>query len=486
MPTDPAAVVAALARRLQAQVIETHISWVLLVPGFAYKLKKPVRLPFVDYSTPERRQHFCSEEVRLNARYAPSLYLGVARVTGPAHEPALDGPGATLDYAVKMRRFPAGALFSEQAAAGTLTHSAIDRFAALLARVHADAPATRSEPGQGDEHLRRRTLAALAGCRSLFAQDEHAALQDWIAREAAATAPLWAARRAAGCVRECHGDLHLANVLELHGEVAAFDCIEFDASLRWIDVLEDLAFPLMDLAASGLPALAWRLLDGWLERTGDYDGLPGLRPCLFYRALVRAMVAQLREPGGAPARRYARQALAFTRTAPPRLFITHGLPGSGKTFFSQRLLEREGAIRIRSDVERKRLAGLDRLASSQAAGLDLYTADATERTYGRLFALARIALQAGFPVVLDAAFLRHDERERAHAVARACGAAFGIVACKAPLPVLRERIRKRRGDASEADLAVLEKLRASEEPLREDERPFLVVPPGEPQESAAC
>ena len=130
--------------------------------------------------------------------------------------------------------------------------------------------------------------------------------------------------------------------------------------------------------------------------------------------------------------------------------------------------------------------GREIIAKSQAAGLDLYTADATERTYERLFALARTALQAGFPVVLDAAFLRHDERERAHAVARACGAAFGIVACKAPLPVLRERIRKRRGDASEADLAVLEKLRASEEPLREQERPFLVVPPGQPQEAAAC
>lgn len=466
-----------LARRLHAEVIETHISWVLLVPGFAYKLKKPVRLPFLDYSTPQQRAHFCAEEVRLNRRLAPSLYLGVAHVTGSPESPAFDGPGHVLDDAVKMRRFAAGALFSEQARAGTLTAAQVDRLAERIAAFQAEAPAAHPGPAHAGEPLRARALAALAGCEDLCSPADAAQLRAWIEREATATVPFWEARRAAGCVREGHGDLHLANVVALEGDVAAFDCIEFDAGLRWIDVIGEVAFTLMDFVAHGQAALGWRFFNGWLERTGDYDGVRGLRLCLVYRALVRALVHHLRTPGGERAHVYLREALAWSRPAAPRLFITHGLPGSGKTFQSQQVLERHGAIRIRSDVERKRLAGLDRLARSQEAGLDLYTPDATERTYARLFALARVVLAAGFPVVLDAAFLRHGERLQAWRVAQELQVPFSIVACKAPLPVLRERLHQRRGDASEADLAVLDKLRASEEPLREEEWAFLYLPP---------
>lgn len=473
MEPDTATIVRNLARALQAEVVETHISWVLLARGLAYKVKKPVRLPFVDYSTPQRRQHFCEEEVRLNRRLAPSLYLGVSRISGPPQSPAIDGPGATLDHAVRMRRFPAGALFSEQAAAGTLTAQAVDRLARRIADFHLAAPPTHASLDHAADRLHQRTLAALAGCEALLAPDQRDALRDWIERQSAATHPLWEERRAGGFVREGHGDLHLANVLELEGEVAAFDCIEFDAALRWIDVIEDAAFPLMDFAAHDLGAFGWRFLDGWLERTGDHAALAGLHLCLVYRALVRGTVEHLRDPHGARAARYVREAIGWTRPVPPRLFITHGLPGSGKTFESQQLLEREGAVRIRSDVERKRLAGLAPLASSQAAGLDLYTPEATARTYARLFALARATLQAGFPVVLDAAFLRYDERAQARALARSLDVPFTIVACKAPLPVLRERLRRRQGDASEADLAVLEKLRAADEPLRDDELSFL-------------
>lgn len=473
METASASIVQRLARTLPAEVVETHISWVLLTPGFAYKIKKPVKLPFVDYSTPERRQHFCEEEVRLNRRLAPSLYLGVSRISGPPQSPAIDGPGATLDHAVRMRRFPAGALFSEQAAAGTLSADAVDRLARKIADFHLAAPPTHASLEHAADRLHQRTLAALAGCEALLAPAECEALREWIEQQSAATHALWEERRAAGFVREGHGDLHLANVLELDGDVAAFDCIEFDAALRWIDVIEDAAFPLMDFAAHDLPAFGWRFLDGWLERTGDYAALPGLRLCLVYRALVRGTVEHLRSPLAARAARYVREAIAWTQTLPPTLFITHGLPGSGKTFASQQLLQREGAVRIRSDVERKRLAGLDPLADSHAAGLDLYTPEAGERTYARLFALARSTLQAGFPVVLDAAFLRHDEREQARALAASLDLPFAIVACKAPLPVMRERLRRRQGDASEADLAVLEKLRAADEPLRSEELPLL-------------
>ena len=281
---------------------------------------------------------------------------------------------------------------------------------------------------------------------------------------------MWTTRRNSGRVRECHGDLHLDNLVRLHGEVAAFDCIEFDPALRCIDVLDDVAFTVMDFSARGRQDFAFRLLNGWLDRTGDHAALPALRFSVVYRALVRAQVELLRGAGHeAAARGYLETALSWTVPGQVGLFITHGLPGSGKTFQSQRLLEREGAIRLRSDVERKRLFGLRMLEDSHGKGLDLYGEDATARTYAQLFATARVALRAGYPVVLDAAFLRGAERAQARALAHELGARFSIVNCEAPLPVLRERLLKREGDASEADVAVLERLRAAAEPLTADE-----------------
>jgi aminoglycoside phosphotransferase family enzyme/predicted kinase len=474
---DSAALVERLARVLGAEVLETHISWVLLCQEFAYKVKKPVRLPFVDYSTLERRLHFCQEEVRLNRRLAPTLYLGVSSITGTADQPAVDGSGEPLEYAVRMRRFPAGALFSEQLESGTLQPQEVDRLADLLARCHASAPRCAATcagaPSAGD-----RALAAIEGCRTLLGADEHAGLRAWIGAGSRALQALWNARRAQGKVRDCHGDLHLANIVSMDGEVAAFDCIEFDPALRWIDILDDAAFALMDFAARGRPDLGWRFINGWLERTGEYEALPALRFSVVHRALVRAQVEHLRAPGSAAALRYARLALTWSRSSDARLVITHGLPGSGKTFASQQLLERQGAVRIRSDVERKRLFGLRALDDSRAAGLDLYTTETTGRAYARLFAVARQALQAGYPVVLDAAFLRRDERQQARALAEELHVPFAIVACDAPLPVLRQRLLGRQGDASEADLAVLEKLAAVVEPLQRAERAALVEQAG--------
>lgn len=467
---DAAALVRQLARTLGAQLIETHISWILLLPRLAYKLKKPLRLPFLDYSTPALRQHFCEEEVRLNQRLAPSIYLGVSRVTGTLAHPEFDGDGPVLDHAVRMRRFPDGSLFSERARAGTLGEYDIDRLADRLATFHLAAPACDAADAAP---LSQRALAALDGSADWFSEQDRGDLQAWIGRAAADVDPLWRARRAGGHARECHGDLHLANLLESGGEVAAFDCVEFDAGLRCIDVIEDAAFTQMDLEAHGLPELAARFINAWLERTGEYEGVPGLRLCLVYRALVRATVGKLR--GDEAGRRYALQALAWTRPAPPVLVITHGLPGSGKTWRSQRWLQAHGGLRIRSDVERKRLFGLAPLADSRSQGIAIYGGDATQRTYERLFSLARLALRAGWPVVLDAAFLRAGERQAARDLAGALGVAFSILDCEAPLDVLRERLAQRRGDASEADVTVLESLARSAEPLQSQEQALRIA-----------
>ena len=467
-----AAMVKALGRVLRAQVVETHISWVLLGAETAYKIKKPVRLPFVDYSTAEARRHFCEEEVRLNRRLAAPLYLGVSRITGTSRTPSLDGPGPTLDHAVRMKRFADGALFCERLDAGLLEAAQVDALAQLLAGFHASAPMADAGNGLATPQRRKGSaLAALEGASAIATPHEHDELGGWIETQSAALAPLWKARRAAGFVRECHGDLHLGNILVHEGGVLAFDCIEFDAALRWIDVIDDIAFPVMDFASRGRADFAWALLNGWLDRTGDHGSLAALRFAAVYRALVRSQVERLRGQGrAAQSRRYLEAALQWMMPAAPRLVITHGLPGSGKTFQSQRMLETEGAVRLRSDVERKRLFGLSMLDDSRSRGMDLYTQEATALTYAHLFATARSILAAGFPVIIDAAFLRRSERGAAHALAQELGVPFAILDCDAPPEVLRERLLARQGDASEAGVAVLERLRASAQALGAEER----------------
>ncbi|MDI1271799.1 MAG: AAA family ATPase [Polaromonas sp.] len=468
------ALVTTLAGALPAELVETHISWVLLAADTAYKIKKPVHLPFVDYSSLQARRHFCEEEVRLNRRLAPGLYLDVTDITGTPASPDIDGAGPVLEYAVRMRRFPPGALFSERIAAGTLENKDVDQLAALLADFHEGAPRAAATDGFSSADQRRRiALAALEGARPLADEAALSALQTWLTAEADALTPLWSSRQADGHVRECHGDLHLANVVRLEDHVAAFDGIEFDPALRWIDILDDAAFVVMDLAARQRQDLCFRFLNAWLDRTGDHAGLPALRFSVVYRALVRAQVEHLRSAGSDAARRYLATALAWTRPGQAWLAIMHGLPGSGKTWVSQRLLEQEGAIRLRSDVERKRLYGLGMLEDSHARGLDLYGADATARTYAQLFGLARTALQAAYPVILDAAFPRRIERDQAHALAQDLGVPFFIVHCEAPLPVLRERLLARRGDASEANVTVLEHVREVVEPLSGNELSFV-------------
>lgn len=455
------------------ELIETHISCVLLAGDFAYKIKKPVTLPFLDYGSLAARRRCCLEELRVNARWAPGVYHGVSAVTGPAEAPRIDGDGPVLDWVVRMRRFPRGTLFGERLAGGRVGPADIDRLAAQLARWHDDAPIANGDFGTP---LRRRSVA-LAAARSLREHGLKPTVADWLVARADALEGWWAARRAAGRVRECHGDLHLDNVIMLDGALAAFDAIEFDPALRWIDVLDDAAFVAMDLVARARPDLAWRFVNAWLDATGDHAAVPGLRFAMVYRALVRGQAAVLRGDAEAAAT-YVAAASRIAGDADERLLITHGLPGSGKTHMSQQVLERAHAIRLRSDVVRKRLFGLPALAHTAALGTSVYGAAATRRTYLRLLQLAARALRAGHPVVIDAAFLRRDERRRAARLAARLGVPFAILECRASAALLRERVAARAqqgADASEADQAVLQALLPLDEPLDVSERARAIV-----------
>ncbi|MES2401126.1 MAG: AAA family ATPase [Pseudomonadota bacterium] len=470
---DQRAMVVRLVAELGAQLVETPLSYVLLTQKEALKIKKNIRMPFVDYSSLAARHFFCNEELRLNKRFAPNMYLDLQCIDGSTSNSLIEMPRVAQDYAVRMQRLLPGALYSERLIKGRLNGSDVDALAKHVANFHHHAPhATTGRFGKPALRL-AEALAALEGVESLLSPTQFGYLRSWLDTQAASLLRLWAERRLEGRVRECHGDLHLANIATLDGKVVAFDCLEFAPQLRWIDVVDDIAFAVMDFDSYGRRDFAFRLLNAWLDHTGDHGALPALRFSVVYRALVRAQVEKLRGPDrSSAALRYIETALSWAQGSNAWLFITTGLPGSGKTVLSQEILERDGVIRLRSDVERKRLFGLSALADSRAAGQNIYTSDATERTYIHLMNLALDVILAGFAVIVDAAFLKRSQRKMAMELSTHLKVPFVIFDCKASPQILRKRILQRRNDASEADLATLENLAAIAEPLSAAEARF--------------
>ncbi|MBI3433016.1 MAG: AAA family ATPase [Hydrogenophilales bacterium] len=471
------------------RLIETHISWVLLTGEFAYKIKKPLNLGFLDFSSLDKRLHACCDEVQLNRRLAPDIYLDVVPITGTPAAPRINGQGMAFEYAVQMRQFPPDATLDRLDAQGGMSAQHVEAIATTLARFHLDgcARAAADSPWGSPDAIWRpvaQNFAQIAPHLVDAADREQLdKLQRWSAEAHARLAPLMAARKRDGFVRECHGDLHLGNLAWVDDQLLVFDCIEFNPELRWIDIQSEVAFCYMDLLQRGHADWAWLFLNGWLEATGDYAGLALMRYYAVYRALVRAKVSAIRsaqttgterDAALADVRALLQLATTLTHPPPPRLDITHGLSGSGKTTVTQTWMQTPGAIRLRSDIERKRLAGLDALEKSGSGiGQDLYAADATHRTYAHLAQLAGKLLDAGWSVIVDATFTARWQRDLLRDVAHTYNVEFRILDFRVPVATLRERIvrRARAGnDASEADLAVLQHQLDTEEPLGADEQ----------------
>lgn len=472
---DQSATIAFLEARLTPQKrIDTHGAVVFLTPQRAYKLKRAVKFPYMDFSTVPIRRAMCTAEVEINHRLAPEIYLGVAPIRkmpdgtlalGKVGQPADDA----IDWLVVMRRFDEDGLLDRMATRGALTPELMAALGARVAAYHNGLPPLAGFSGPDDY---RRSVAA--DIRQLREQGE--ALDPATTEALAVQLPgalepftdLVARRVAAGAVRRCHGDLHLRNIVLIDGRPVPFDAIEFSERIASIDVLYDLAFTLMDLCDRNLQALANRLLNEWLWRVAELpdasheEALALLPHFLSRRAAVRAFVeasgAALAGKVSEEARTYQRQALAFLQPAPPRLLAIGGLSGSGKTTQALKrapsIGRTPGAVVVRSDVERKRRAGVT-LEDRMPAGS--YTAAASAEVYGAMLARAERVLRAGHSVVLDAVFARPDERAMAEALAARVGVPFEGIWLDVPKEVAMARVANRKVDASDATPAVVER-----------------------------
>jgi hypothetical protein len=468
--------------------IETHLSVVYLAGRYAYKLYKPVDLGFVDLTTRGARLHCCRDALRLNRRLAPSLYLAVVPVGRTGRTFKIGARGTPFDHALKMRRFDERETLSALLARDALRTVDIDRIGARLASFHMRASRRAPNSSLGSTAQMReqldRVLASLArevpscvspivvdGCR-----EEVTRLRAHIDR-----------RRRDGFVRACHGDLHLDNMVRRGDNVAFFDCVEFSDDLRWIDIAADVAFVVMDLLAHERGDLATRFLNRWLSGTGDFAGLAALRLYVVYRALVRALVAALRRHGkrrddadadSAAFECYLRLAARLVAPQPTFLMLCHGFSGSGKSVASEALAQRIGAIRISSDIERQRVRQPVAAEHKRPLEPDAYTRTAIDANYAHLHAIADTVIEAGYPVIVDATFLRRAHRCAFIELAATRSIPVFIVDFRADPGVLVERLRRRAmqaGEASDADETVLRLQLTEAEPLSEDESALVIA-----------
>ncbi|WP_404785527.1 AAA family ATPase [Altericista sp. CCNU0014] len=479
------------------QLLQTHISYILLTGEYAYKIKKPIDLGFLDFTSPEKRRHFCQEELRLNRRLSPELYLGVLPVVDNEDQYSFgvdDTEQLVADYALQMRQFPQDMLLSQLFQDGKLTPEMVQQLARQVAAFHTSAGTNPEVTAYGRVASIQQVAtnnyaisAAFIGTSQTQQQldetrtftdcffDRHA---DWFAQ-----------RQIEGKIRECHGDLHLNNVCVYRDKIQIFDCIEFNQEFRNIDVIYDAAFLVMDLAFRGRADLANLFLNTYLEQTGDYRGAALLPLYLSMRAYIRGNVNSLalNDPAISPSEKaaylqrgqaYYRQAWNYTRKSQGRILLMSGLSGSGKSTVARQLAQKLNAIHLRSDAVRKHLAAIplhQRGDRGGAVDSGIYTPEMTQKTYGILLELGLLLAQQGWPVILDAKYDRRALRQSVLEGAIAAQIPITIVECTAPVEVLRDRLLHRTNDITDATADLLDSQIKAAEPLTEAEKAIAIV-----------
>lgn len=466
-------------------LMETHISWVLLTGDYVYKIKKPVNFGFLDFSALDQRAHFCAEEIRLNRRLAPSLYLDVIAVRGTEESPTLGGNGPIIEYMVKTRQFRQQDLLGNMQREGRLESHHIDELANTLARFHGQIEhASIDMPYGNPDQVHAPVAQNFEQIRPFLDSTEDLGqlnqLEQWANTTFQRLNSQMAERKAGGLVRECHGDTYLDNVTLVDGQVTLFDCIEFNEPFRWTDVMADVGFMAMDLEDRGLFGLAQRFVSVYLEKTGDYEGLSVLNYYKAYRAMVRAKVALFglsdnssdaeREQIMQRYRGYAGLAENYTNVPARFGLLTFGFSATGKSTLAQNLAGELGAIRIRSDIERKRLFGN---TDNQTLDSGLYSSERSDKTYDRLAGLASLILGCGFPVIIDATHLKRAQRQQMqNAIEEQCAPCL-ILHCDVPMETIEQWLEQRRTESdnpSDATLEVVKQQQQQAEPLDEQEQ----------------
>jgi aminoglycoside phosphotransferase family enzyme/predicted kinase len=461
----------------EVQLVETHISWVFLTGDYAYKVKKPVQFNFIDFSTLALRAHYCEEEVRCNRSFSPELYVGVVTINQDEEGCyRVAGPGRVVESAVRMRQFPGAQQLDNLLAADALQAPAMRRFGLDLADQHAKLPCLQGDD-EVDTRVRKPVLDNFRTLGPLWASRAHETLLKRLEADSRSAfqrlRPRFVRRLQDGFTRECHGDLHLSNLVVLDERVRAFDCLEFNANLRWIDTASDVAFLLMDCAVRGHQDLGYAFLDGYLTRSADYEGAVLAAFFQVYRSMVRAKVAALQleelteSPDESTDQQLMERLALHLRWAderlhrkPGKLLLMCGLSGSGKSYLAERLVPQCPAVRVRSDVLRKARGGIDSHARSNSpVDGGLYSRHQTQSVYAEMLRVTEALIGAGENVLVDATFLDRGWRSEFRAAARLLGSGCVIVHCEAPQLVLEDRIRDRAREpenVSEAGLEVLQ------------------------------
>ena len=473
------------------ELIETHISWVILTGNFVYKIKKPINLGFVDFSTLKKRKYYCEEELRLNHRLAPNIYLGVIPISGSAENPTLTVKEKAFEYAVKMQQFSHNMQLDLVLARNELRQDMLDSFAELIALFHQDIERANSTSYFGEQEqvyqpAKENFIQIHERINDKSKINLLSKIERWTEDTFNEIKNIFYQRKEKGFIRECHGDLHLKNLAWHENKPLAFDCLEFNENFRWIDVASEIAFLIMDLDVNHKPELAQHFLNKYLELTGDYEGCSVLRFYLVYRVMVRTKVDAIRasqvgislqeyDEANAEIDNYLQLALTYTHKIKPFIIITHGMSASGKSTITQPLLEKLGAIRIRADVERKRLFNI-KAEQNSAANIQqgIYTKEATHKTYLKLLELTECIVDAGFPVIVDATFSTTEQRTLFRKLASQKHVDFIILNFIVSEETLKQRIRNRKKGISDADITVLENQIKNWQPIERDEEKYSI------------
>ncbi|OKH13827.1 AAA family ATPase [[Limnothrix rosea] IAM M-220] len=451
------------------ELVQTHVSYVLLTGDYAYKLKKSVNFGFLDFSTLEKRQHFCEVELRLNSELTKDVYLNVVSITYDGKDYAIDGQGEVVEYAVKMRQFPQEALLSGMFQAGTLVEENMVQLGKAVAAFHGTTRTNDYIRGFGEIAKIRQAIdenyAQTAGyIGRVQTQERFEQTKDFTDNFFASREDIFASRRDQNKIRECHGDLHLRNICLWQDKIQLFDRIEFNEPFRFVDTMYDVAFTVMDLDARGAQKLGNAFLNTYVEETGDWEGLQVLPLYLSRQAYVRAKVtsfllddaaiaAEAKQAAAKTASEYYELAWQYTQLPKGKVVMMSGLSGSGKSTVARRCARIWNAIQIRSDALRKHLAGI---ALDATGDNSLYSQEMNEKTYARLTELGILLAQQGFTVILDAKFDRTAQRQKVIEACQAAELPYQILYCQAPTSLLETRLKNRTDDISDATADLLQ------------------------------